>query len=74
MAERKQPEHSVIYSDLCDHWVLQSDHRCTNYWKHEIVLDEPVEVDGQSMFGTYRAGVWRFCNTHNRIFQRDRRS
>lgn len=71
--KRKKPESTAITYDLCDHWLIQSDHRCTSYWREEIVLDENVEVGGKTMFGSYPAGTWRFCNTHARIFKRDRR-
>ena len=73
MAERIPPKQNAINVDLCDHWVMHADHRCTNYWRQEFVLDEKVEVGGKTMFGTYPAGRWRFCNTHARIFKRDRR-
>jgi len=73
VAERTQPKRTAIDTDLCDHWILQSDHRCTAYWHHIVTLDEPVEVGGHTMFGTYPAGTWHFCNTHHRIFERDRK-
>ncbi len=74
MAERSKPDSTAIDVDLCDHWVLMSDHRCANYWRHEIVLTERTQVGGHTMFGTYHEGTWRFCNTHARIFERDRKS
>jgi hypothetical protein len=56
----------------CDQWIDYSDHRCQNRWQHTIVLGEDTHVIGHTMFGTYPAGSWHFCNMHNRIFQRDR--
>lgn len=58
---------------LCDHWVTPADHRCQNYWRHEVIIEElAVQLGGKVMAGTYGGGTWRFCNTHHRIFQRDR--
>ena len=74
MAERKQPVMNAIEADLCDHWLDIPHHRCHNYWREEIELDERTEVDGHVMFGSYHPGVWRFCRTHARIFKRDRRA
>lgn len=71
--ERKaDPDPSISHIDLCDHWHMVSDKRCRNYWREEVVLTEPAIVEGQSMFGRYHAGTWRFCRTHARIFKRDR--
>jgi hypothetical protein len=74
VAERTavKPEPSVLYADLCDHWVMLADRRCGNYWHHEVVLTEDVQVRGHAMFGRYPAGVWHFCNRHYKIFMRDR--
>ena len=68
------PEPGPLTFDLCDHWVwgAKSEHRCTNYWREEIVLEKDADVGGHTMFGHYRAGTWRFCRTHARIFKRDR--
>jgi len=61
-----------LLSDLCDHFHIAQDHRCTRYWRQVFVLDREVHVGGNIMFGDYPAGTWHFCNMHARIFQRDR--
>lgn len=69
---RVPPKVTALEFDLCDHFHYAQDHRCQSYWRHEVTLDHGTEVHGRSMFGTYPPGVWRFCNTHYRIFERDR--
>ena len=68
----KQPVKSTaLDTDLCYHWIDVADHRCTNYWREEVVLKESTRVRGSAMCGTYPAGVWRFCRMHAAIFHRD---
>jgi hypothetical protein len=69
---RKRPPTTVLEYDLCDHWHMISDHRCTSYWVEEIVLEKDTHASGKIMFGTYGAGTWRFCRMHARMFNRDR--
>lgn len=70
---RRKPEHTVLETDLCDHWLDLVDHRCQNYWRVEFDLIDWATVRGHTMFGQYRPGVWRFCRMHAKIFERDRR-
>jgi hypothetical protein len=58
-------------NDRCDHWLSISDKCCPNKWKYEIKLEKETKVGIGPMMGTYPAGIWKFCNTHNRIFNRD---
>jgi hypothetical protein len=61
----------LVTAHRCDHYFIAAGHRCNNYWREEFVLDEPLTFTGSVMFGTYRAGTWRFCRMHARIFKRD---
>lgn len=65
-------ERNPLTVDQCDKWLEVSDRQCDAYWRVEIELTEDTRVQGGSMGGTYRAGVWRFCRMHARIFERDR--
>lgn len=67
-----EPERDPLTVDLCDVWLDVPDHQCQSYWREEIKLATDTEVGGKTMFGTYRAGTWRFCHMHARIFNRDR--
>ena len=56
----------------CDTWIDAADHRCQNRRQHTVTLNESTRVGRGPMMGTYPPGTWHFCNTHFRIFNRDR--
>jgi hypothetical protein len=69
---RRQPPQRPTTFDMCDHFDYAKGRRCSNYWRHSVILTAGTKVLGKVMYGTYRPGEWRFCNMHHRIFQRDR--
>jgi hypothetical protein len=60
-----------LVNEFCDCWIDIKDHSCPHRWKQEIKLEKSTKVGKGPMMGTYPAGIWKFCNIHYKIFNRD---
>ena len=65
------PEHD----ERCDHWIVESDRRCTRKWKVRVRLFKRIYITSRRsprMWGGYGKGNWYFCTQHYNLFTKGR--